>query len=377
MTVDRSVFKPRLARHIAFLLTSLTLIALPIAGCSATTGSNDTGGAAGTVARPLLSGEPVWGKTPAYLYGVNDGVNWDPQHNMDVGAEGASIQAKLKAAQVPIARVWFFQYSLVDNHPLSDAEQLQKLHAVQAAGMTCFANFPTENTADYDLHLLGLLRGACRYVEIMNEPDLEQAAWNGGQTVNSTAYLKFWNQFIPQARKSYPGILFGGPADYNNQGNECTYTPSGSTCFLQKVLIGMAKSGVLPDFVTYHWYPCWNNTADQCLALASQFDQAAAQVVGWARQYFPGKHIPVICSEWNADPGNPSYMSDQTWMAKFVTAALGSIQKSDLAGAMEFDISSYGNWGTDDLFEIYNGGKPKAQFNALADAIAAAKGSKG
>src|SRR5579862_8047561 len=169
---------------------------------------------------PTLPGEPTWNGIPAYLYGVNDSVNWDPAYNMDVAPDGPPIQAAIHKAGVPIARTWFFQHSLVDGHALSDAEQLQKLHAVQAAGMTCFANFPTANTVAYDLHLLSILGGACPYVEVMNEPDIEG--------VNSTAYLAFWNSFVPQARAAYPHILFGGPADYDDQGNECTYSSSGA-----------------------------------------------------------------------------------------------------------------------------------------------------
>lgn len=318
----------------------------------------------------LLPGEVLWNGVPSFNFGANDGVNWDTQYNMDVPPDGPAIQSALKAAGMPIARVWFFQNSLVDNHPMTDAEQLQKVQAVKNSGMVCFANLPTENTVAYDLHMLDILGTACPYVEVMNEPDIETAPWNGNKQIDPTAYLSFWNSFVPQARAAHPGLLFGGPADYDNQGNYCTYNNDGtSACFLQKVMMGMKSSGNLPDFVTYHWYPCWNNTADECLALASSFKDAAAQVIGWANSIF-GRPMPVICSEWNADPGSPDYMNNRTWDAQFVTAALRSIEQSGLAGAMEYDISQYGNYGADDLFDIYNGGKPFATFTAFAAEIA-------
>ncbi|HKW20100.1 MAG TPA: hypothetical protein VJO13_01900, partial [Ktedonobacterales bacterium] len=286
--------------------------------------------ATGSSVAPLLPGETLWNGVPSFNFGANDGVNWDTKYNMDTGPDAAPIQSALKAAGMPIIRAWFFQNSLVDNHALSDAEQLQKWQAVANSGAVCFANLPTGNSVAYNLHLVTLLKGKCELYEVMNEPDIEG--------VNSTQYLAFWNSFVPQARAIDPNARFGGPADYNNQGNECTYTSSGSTCFLQKVMIGMRASGVLPDFVTYHWYPCWNNSASQCLALAGSFASAAQQVIGWVQQIF-GKALPVICSEWNADPGSPTFMNDRNWDAQFVTAALQSIETSGLAGAMEYDIS--------------------------------------
>ena len=68
----------------------------------------------------------------------------------------------------------------------------------------------------------------------------------------------------------------------------------------------MAQSGNLPDFVTFHWYPCWNDTASSCLAKASTYTAQAQMVIGWVQQDFPGHSIPVGISEWNADPGNPA-----------------------------------------------------------------------
>jgi hypothetical protein len=353
--------------HISVRLRAAFVFVLAVIGIGAmnlTSPAADA--AAGNSAAPLLPGETVWNGVPSFNFGSNDGVNWDTQYNMDTGPDAAPIQSALKSAGMPIIREWFFQNSLVDNHTLSDAEQLQKWQAVANSGAVCFANLPTGNTVAYDLHLVTLLKGKCELYEVMNEPDIE--------SVNSTQYLAFWNSFVPQARAIDPSARFGGPADYDNQGNECTYTSSGSTCFLQKVLIGMQASGVLPDFVTYHWYPCWNNSASQCLALAGSFASAASQVIGWVQQIF-GHALPVICSEWNADPGNPAFMNDRTWDGQYVTAALQSIEQSGLAGAMEYDISEYGNYGADDMFDIYNGGKPFATWTAFAAEIARVRGS--
>ncbi len=266
---------------------------------------------------------------------------------------------------MPIARTWFFEQSLVDGHLLTDAEQLAKLHAVQNAGMICFAVFDTGNDQAYDLHLLNLLNGACPYVEVMNEPDQEG--------VSSAQYLTFWNSFVPAARAAHPGILFGGPALSNYQGNECDYGAT-TTCYMQKVLAGMAASGVLPDFVSFHDYPCWDASATSCMRAASTYSDAAHIVINWTNVAFPGKNIPVLLTEWNADPGNPSYMNDGAWMSQYLAAAYTNIEQSGLSGAFVYDIGGEANWGTDDLFDVYNKGIAKPQFTALVDAIAQARG---
>lgn len=352
-----------------FALVTAILLALLALAPLAQAAANPLQPRPAQIVATLLPGEPTWGSSgiPAWLYGVNDSVAWDTQYNMDVPPDGPNIQSQLKTAGVPIARTWFFQTSLVDGHALTDAEQLTKLHAVQAAGMVCFAIFFTDNTVAYDLHLLSILNGGCPYVEVMNEPD------NTGVTV--AAYLAFWNSFVPQARAAYPGILFGGPAATTPQYSQCTYSGSTTTCFMQKVLAGMAKSGVLPDFVTFHWYPCWQQTAAQCLAEDTTYAGQAQLVESWIPQYFPGHNIPVGISEWNADPGNPSYMDNGAWMSQYLTGALNNMQSSGLAFAMFYDVAGYANYGTDDLFDIYTGnGTAKPQFNALASDIAAAKG---
>lgn len=314
---------------------------------------------------PLLAGETTYGTTPAFLFGVNDSVNWDPKYGFDTAPVGPAIQAQLKAAHVPIARTWFFENSLVDGHRLTDAEQLAKLHAVQHAGMICFALFDTGNSQAYDLHLLDLLKGACPYVEVMNEPDLEG--------VSSAEYLTFWKSFVPAARAAHPGILFGGPALSNYQGNECDYGAT-TTCYMQKALAGMAASGVLPDFVSFHDYPCWDDSATSCMRAASTYSSAAHIVIDWTNAAFPGKNIPVLLTEWNADPGNPSYMNDGTWMRQYLVAAYANIEQSGLSGAFVYDIGGEANWGADDLFDVYNKGVAKPQFTSLVDAIAQAQG---
>jgi hypothetical protein len=297
---------------------------------------------------------------PSYLFGTNDTQSWDPEHNFETES---AIQQELKADHFPMIRTWFFQHSLYDGHAVTDQEQLARVQALENAGMTCFGELPTANTMAYDEHIVQLLGNRCTLYEFMNEPDIE------GYT--AAQYLEAWNSEIPRLRAINPGAKFGGPVDYNAQGNDCTYTPQGTTCFLQKFLIGAAQSGVRPDFVTFHWYPCWNDSATSCQAKATSFADVTKTVTGWVSQYLGRSDIPVGITEWNADPSAPmpAYTQDSVWMTQFTTTALKSMASAGISFAMQFDLANYGGYGTDDMVDIYHDGAPKAQYIAMRELI--------
>ena len=317
---------------------------------------------------PLLPGETLWGAWPNYLFGTNDTQNWDPQNSFETEP---AIQQELKADHFPFIRTWFFQKSLINGAPVSDAEQLTRMQADENAGMTCLGELPTENTMAYDEHIVKLMKGRCKFYEFMNEPDIEG--------VDSARYVAAWKSEIPRLRAIDPKAKFGGPADYNYQGNECTYNLDGSSaCFMQKVMQGMATSGVLPDFITFHWYPCWQDNASSCMANATSFASVTQTVKGWVRQYFH-KTLPVGITEWNADPSAPmpDYTKDATWMTKFTQTAVRSMQAGGLSFANQFDLANAGGYLTDDMVDIYHNGAPKAQYLAMKSLIAQARAGGG
>lgn len=343
----------------------LALAALLMAGCGLASGSASSPGATtsstgGVVVSPggvpLLPGEQMWGEWPSYLFGTNDTQNWDGQHNFETLPD---LQQRLKSDHFPFIRVWFFQRSLASGKLVSDEIQLIRAQAALNAGMTCLGELATKNSMAYDEHLVTLLKGKCKLYEFMNEPDLEG--------VHAADYVQAWRTEIPKLRAIDPNAKFGGPADYYYQGGECSYNIDGSSqCFMQKVLQGMAASGVLPDFVTFHWYPCWQVDATKCLAKAGDAAKVTRIVRGWVERYFH-QPIPVGITEWNADPSAPmpKYTQDGAWMTQFTTTALTSMHAAGLSFANQFDLANYGGYGSDDMVDIAHNGAPRPQYLAM------------
>jgi hypothetical protein len=294
---------------------------------------------------------------------TNDTQDWDSHYNLETEP---AIQQELAAAHFTLLRTWFFQYDLADQHAITDAEQLARVRAVHEAGMTCLGELPTANSMAYDEHLVSLLKGQCELYEFMNEPDDEH--------VSISTYVTDWYTEIPKLRTLDPNARFGGPAAAGPSYSQCIHNPDGTQeCYMQQVLAGMARSGVLPDFVTFHWYPCWQMDANTCLAQTSTFGDQVRLVRGWVNQYFgaAGKNIPVGVTEWNADPSAPmpSYAQGATWMTTFTTQAEESMVSAGVSFANQFDLASYAGYGSDDMVDIYHNGAPKAQWNALVSLI--------
>ncbi len=241
---------------------------------------------------PLLPGETLWDGVPSYIFGTNETQEWDSQYTLETEP---AIQQELKAAHFTLLRTWFFQNSLADGHAITDAEQLARVRAIQNAGMTCLGELPTANSMAYDEHIVSLLKGQCELYEFMNEPDDEN--------ISISTYVSDWSTEIPKLRAIDPNAKFGGPAAAAPSYNQCTYYPDGTQeCYMQKVLKGMGQSGVLPDFVSFHYYPCWQMDAPTCLAQASTFGQQVTLVRGWLTQYFGAAGSKF---RWESRSGTP------------------------------------------------------------------------
>jgi hypothetical protein len=307
---------------------------------------------------PLLPGETVWRGVPSMLWGTNDTQNWDAEHNL---ITLPAIQRQAKADHLALIRTWLFQYDLVTNQPVTDAYQQSKVRAALNTGARLLCELPTGNSMDYDEHLVRLFAGKCSYYEFMNEPDNEQ--------VPVTTYVSQWASAIPRLRAIDPHALFGGPAATTPQYNQCTYSIGSTICYMQKALAGMAASKVLPDFVTFHWYPCWEESADSCMRKADTYGAQVTMVRGWLTQYFgpAGARIPIGVTEWNADPSAPmpDYTQDACWIQQYTVTALKSMARAGASFANQFDLANYGGYGTHDMVDINKGGAAKPQYVAL------------
>ncbi|HKT39680.1 MAG TPA: hypothetical protein VJR48_14990 [Ktedonobacterales bacterium] len=311
-----------------------------------------------TTPPPLLPGETLWHGIPSMLWGTNDTQNWDGEKNL---ITLPAIQKQAKADHLALIRTWLFETDLVTNQPETDAYQKSKVQAALNTGAKLLCELPTGNSMAYDEHMVKLFAGKCSYYEFMNEPDNEQ--------VPAATYISKWSGEIPRLRAIDPHALFGGPAATTPQYSQCTYSSDTTVCYMQKVLQGMALSKVLPDFVTFHWYPCWQESADSCMAKADSYGDQVTLVRGWMTQYFgtAGAHIPIGVTEWNADPSAPmpDYTRDACWIAQYSVTALKSMARAGASFANQFDLANTGGYGSDDMVDVSKNGAAKPQYVAL------------
>jgi len=239
-----------------------------------------------------------------------------------------------------------------------------------------------ESDLEFAKKVVSYLGNRCNLYEIGNEPDLDEYPDNSGRVVPHLTideYMERWNEFVPALRAINPNAKFIGPVTYNAQGNDCVY-PSGD-CYMRLFLQKAKASGVLPDAVSFHWYPCDNAQFKSCLQLVTQshdpinnpttFAHAIREVKGWIREIM-GKDIPLGITEWNFDPGSNPLGENANFMTKFTNLALNGPNGMISAGldfANQFDAQDYGGYGHLDMFDIKNNDQPKAQYYAIKNMI--------
>ncbi|HEY7124765.1 MAG TPA: hypothetical protein VH540_12490 [Ktedonobacterales bacterium] len=312
----------------------------------------------------LLPGQERWKDgVSSFLFGTNDTQEWS-EDNIETNP---AVQQALKAAHFTLLRTFFFAHSLADGHATTDAELEQRIATVEKSGMVCLGVLFDITNVPFIEHVVRLLGPRCNLYEFGNEPDLGDGA--GHDQYSLQTYLKQWNTVIPQLRSINPQAKFIGPATYTPQGNFCHYRDDGSnSCYLQDFLMGVKASGVLPDAVSFHDYPCYQETEASCLAKASSYAEATAQVKDWVNSIL-GKNLPVGITEWNYDPGVPPPNYGDDFMTRFSTDALHAMIQAKLDFAAQFDALSYSGYGAQDLFDLEHQDQPKPQYYAIKAVI--------
>jgi hypothetical protein len=291
----------------------------------------------------LLPGEQIWKDgVSSYLFGTNDSYEWST-HNLQTEP---AIQAALRSAGFTLIRSFFPDKA-------TDAVIETRIQTIENSGAHCLGVITNVADTSFDEHLITYLGNRCLMYEFGNEPDL-----NG---VSIDQYLAAWNKTIPLLRAINPHAMFIGPVTYNDQGNHN---------YMQLFLQGVKSSGVLPDAVSFHWYPCWEDTQASCLAKATTYATVAEGVEAEVQQILD-KNIPVGISEWNYDPGNPppAFGDDPAFITQFSIQALLSMMQAHVAFACQFDAADYGGYGRLDMFNVENN-QPKPQYYAIKTVIA-------
>jgi hypothetical protein len=239
-----------------------------------------------------------------------------------------------------------------------------------------------ETDLDFARKVVAYAGHRCNMYEIGNEPDLDEYTASGQaiRHMNVATYLGRWVEFVTALRQINPQAKFIGPVTYNDQGNDCYYDGHGAPpvagaqsgdCYMRNFLLGAKAVGVYPDAVSFHWYPCSGATDGffghgNCgPAQAMSYGTVTREVKGWIQGDL-GRSVPLLITEWNFDPGANPLGENGRFMAQFSQAAMAAMIAAGLDGAFQFDAQSYGGYGHLDMFDIFHGDRPKAQFAALA-----------
>ncbi len=295
-----------------------------------------------TPTKGMLPGQQVWKQNvSSLLFGTNDYYEYKP-HNIQTEA---SIQDALHHAGFTLLRSFF-----PDN--ASDAVIEQRMQTIEHSGATCLGVITNIFNTAFNQYLVRYLGQRCQMYEYGNEADYNN--------VPLQTYLAMWNTWIPLLRQINPNAKFIGPVTFN---------PVGNHDFMRNFLLGVKVSGILPDAISFHWYPCFNDAESVCLAKASDAKQVVLNVRTLVHTIL-GKDLPVGVSEWNFDPGNPppSYSDDANFMSQFTTVALTGMAQAGAAFACQFDAASYSGYGHLDMFDLTND-QPKPQFVAIQKLI--------
>jgi hypothetical protein len=288
-----------------------------------------------------LPGQKIWKQgISSYLFGTNDTEEWSPQN---IETQDA-IQSALQSAGFTLIRSFF-----LDNQ--ADAQIETRISTIEKTGAACLGVITNIDNPSYDMHLVKYLGQRCLLYEFGNEPDYNH--------IPVEHYLAQWNKLVPQLRKINPQAKFIGPV-----------LGLKNLSYLNDYLQGVKASGVEPDAVSFHWYPCWNLSEGDCLAQASTIVDEATQVRAMVQQIL-GKNLPSGVTEWNYDPSNPppAYGDKADFITSFTKTAIQGMMRSGVAFACQFDAASFAGYGRLDMFDIHNN-QPKPQFNELKNIIA-------
>jgi Glycosyl hydrolase catalytic core len=310
----------------------------------------------------LLPGQQIWKNgVSSYIFGTGDTQEFS-DNNLQTNT---TTQQMLRSAGFTLVRSDF-----EDN--ATDAVIEQRMKTIENIGAHGICAIHNIFNLTYDQHLVSYLGPRCLMYEIGNELDIGDDVYSRQgdfRQLTAQEYINQWNTLVPMLRKINPNARFIGPATYNDQGNSCFYEGDNTHCFMQDFLTGVKASGILPDAVSFHWYPCFEDTKDACLAKASTYGDVIREVKGWVRTILE-RDLPVGLTEWNFDPGsNLTLGNDSAFMRQFTTDALNSMIQAKADFATQFEAQSYGGYGALDMFDSENNGEPKAQFYAMRDVI--------
>ena len=304
----------------------------------------------------LLPGQKIIGGASNFMWGSN----MPPDYHTQNVRNTPQIQALVKAANLTVMRC---AISPTDNNgnptPLSYIDETAQACAACGCAMLVIL---IHNNLTWNQTMVSYLGNRCNLYEFSNEPDLYPSS--------GTDYLGWWNSQIPVLRSINTNAAFWGPALGVFANLQSYVTP-----WLQGCLV----SGVLPDAISYHIYPCTGTQSQAtCAPKANNFSSAYGKVNALVSSIL-GYTLPQCMTEWNIDAnadtiGNP-YLLDAAFVGTFTTTALNNMAQAGFAMANQFDAGSGGGGGVLDLISTQSPYPPQIQYQPMANVIAQYLGS--
>lgn len=292
----------------------------------------------------LLPGMQVINGASSYLWGSNV----PPDYNSKNARNTPQIQQQIKSAGFTLLRC-----AIQANSP--DAYIDQTAQACQSMNCAMLVILSYRSGPAWNQHLVSYLGNRCLLYEFSNEPDI------ANPTIPVSDYLNAWNQQIPALRQINNRAAFIGPA-LGVYANVPTY--------LVPWLQGCVKSGVMPDGVSFHNYPCTGTPDSATCSTKSDRLGVSATKLDAIVQGIVGHPLPLCLTEWhiNANPTNEPYMSDANFIATWTKAAIDGMVQAGVTMACQFDAGSGAAGGKLDLISTSNY-QPQPMYAAMAERI--------
>lgn len=227
--------------------------------------------------------------------------------------------------------------------------------AAAACGADMLVILSSKGNATWNQHLVTYLGSRCKLYEFGNEPDLGGVSWQ--------TYLSRWNQEIPGLRSINSSAAFIGPT---------LGVFSNYTTYLVPWLQGTVTSGVLPDAVSFHVYPCTGQSSSStCSTKSTSFTNSYTKINA-AVISAVGHALPLCLTEWNIDANNPpqSYTQDATYVDTWYQAAIDNLVSAGYAICNQFSFASGSANGQLDLVSTTSPYNVRAGYNTMKTKIA-------
>ncbi len=250
----------------------------------------------------LLPGQTLTNGASNYIFG------WNLTNFSTKIVTNSSMQALMKSSGVTNVRCAIPSGS-------SNAFIDQVANMASACGSALLVIL-SHSDLTWNKNLVTYLGSRCRMYEFGNEPDIN--------SISSSQYLSLWNQHIPALRAINPNAAFIGPV-LGVYANVQSY--------LVPWLQGCKTSGVLPDAISYHIYPCsGGQNSTTCATLSSHIGNTVPTMNSTVTGIL-GHTLPMCITEWNIDANNPrqSYTQQASFTQPWETSALDAMVSNGLA----------------------------------------------